>query len=110
MSDSGPKSEVGPLERHVRSTLNSRRRRTAPACPVRARNGSRASFNYLVSAGKNSIGNTQPKRHCRFQVQGKFESNRLFDRKFGWTGSLEDFVDVLRSFAKHRRQRGAVAG
>src|SRR5258707_641866 len=30
----GSKSEVGSLERHVRSTLNSRRRRTAPACPV----------------------------------------------------------------------------
>ena len=36
MSELGSKSEVGSLERHVRSTLNSRRRRTAPACPVRA--------------------------------------------------------------------------
>ena len=71
--------------------------------------GSRASFNHLVSAGSNSIRNTQAKRRCRFEVQGQFENNRLFDRKFGWTSSLEDFVDVLRSLAKHRRQRGAVA-
>jgi hypothetical protein len=33
----GSKSEVGSLERHVRSTLNSRRRRTASICPFRAR-------------------------------------------------------------------------
>src|SRR5258708_38403135 len=32
-------SDVGQLERHVRSTLNSRRRRTAPACPDRAITG-----------------------------------------------------------------------
>src|SRR5258705_3061653 len=35
----GSKSEVGSLERHVRSTLNTRRRRIDPACPVRATNG-----------------------------------------------------------------------
>jgi len=39
-TQSGSKSEVGSLEAHVRSTLNSRRCRTAPACPFRANNGS----------------------------------------------------------------------
>ena len=33
----GSKSEVGSPERHVRSTLNSRRHRIAPARPVRAK-------------------------------------------------------------------------
>jgi len=37
----GSKSEVGSLARHVRSTINSRRRRTVPACPVRAKSGNR---------------------------------------------------------------------
>jgi hypothetical protein len=35
----GPKSEVSSPERHVRSTLNDRRHRIAPARPVRAISG-----------------------------------------------------------------------
>jgi len=39
MSETGSKPEVDRLERHVRSTLNSRRRPTAPACLSRANIG-----------------------------------------------------------------------
>src|SRR5471032_1929038 len=38
----GSKSEVSPLAQHVRSTLNSRHRQAAPACPFGANNGRRA--------------------------------------------------------------------
>jgi hypothetical protein len=37
MSEKGSKTEVAPLERHVRSTLKSRHRPANPACPFRAK-------------------------------------------------------------------------
>jgi hypothetical protein len=52
----------------------------------------------ITLSGNNCIWNAQAKRCCRFEVYGKFESDRLFDREFGWACSLEDFVDVLRGF------------
>src|ERR1700694_504288 len=78
-------------------------------CLKRATSGSRSLFNHLVSAGNNRIWNAQAKRCCRFEVQGKFESDRLFNREFGWASSPEDFVDVLRGLAKHRPQNAPVA-
>jgi hypothetical protein len=44
MSEKGSKTEVAPLERHVRSTLKSRHRPANPACPFRARNGRDVSY------------------------------------------------------------------
>jgi len=50
MSAPGPKTEVAPVERHVRSILNSRHRQATPACPFRAKTGSRSSLDHFVGA------------------------------------------------------------
>jgi hypothetical protein len=59
----GSYSEVSLLARHVRCTLNSRRHRTAPACPVRANNrlmhrNKQRSYSITSSARASSVGGT----------------------------------------------------
>src|SRR5260221_13201555 len=49
---SSQNSDVGQLERHVRSTLNSRRRRTAPACPGCAIRGHEPSLRSLAESAR----------------------------------------------------------
>ena len=52
-------SEVGPLERHVRSTPNSRRRRTTAPCPGCAMTRHRAS-----REGRTEVGKHRVRRKC----------------------------------------------
>jgi hypothetical protein len=58
----GSNSEVGPLERHVRSTPNSRRCRTTPACPGCAAGSTdrRNTFCELLSWGLIEQGLSRP--------------------------------------------------
>jgi hypothetical protein len=52
MSEKGSKTEVAPLERHVRSTLKSRHRPANPACPFRAMSGHRRAQSYVLRSDR----------------------------------------------------------
>src|SRR6266516_1250357 len=95
----GSNSEVGPLERHVRSTPNSRRRRITAPCPGCARSGlMRRSkyllFDHLVGASEQCRRYGEAKRFGRFKVDDQLKLRRLLDWQISGKRALENFTDV----------------
>src|ERR1035437_5083470 len=58
-SDVGPKTEVSPFARHVRSTLESRHRQAASACPFRAMALNRCAIARGGGRGAHQYGSTR---------------------------------------------------
>src|SRR6478672_6980462 len=67
------------------------------------------SFNYLVGASDNRCRNTQSKCGSSLEVQGKFEGDRLLDRKLCWFGSLKYLGCVLRRLFTHQSEACPIA-
>src|SRR6266566_1248114 len=67
------------------------------------------SFNHLVGASDNRCRNTQSKCGSCLEVQGKFEGDRLLDRKLCWFGSLKYPGGVLRRLSTHQSEACPIA-
>src|SRR6266403_4778824 len=107
----GSNSDVGQLERHVRSTLNSRRCRTAPACPFRAKSGSDELYSIISSATADELGGERRFRQSISCLQVTFippnsvlhDRSRDADYRYIGEGTWE------RPMAKQKRSATAIA-
>ena len=95
-----------PKEKRNRAWVNVPNR--LGACPSRTERACRhsttastraASFDDLVGAAEDRLGNRQPERLCGLQVHGKFVVRGLLDRQIARRRASEDLGDEVRCAA-----------
>src|SRR5262245_38055673 len=63
----------------------------------------KASLNHVGGRHKQSIGQREPQRFCRFSIKEEFNRCRFFDREISGFGTLQNLVYKNSRTATHRR-------
>ena len=64
------------------------------SCPEAAIADIALSFDHLVGAGKQRLGNIQTQRLGRLQIDDQLEFGRRLYRQIAWSGSLQNPIDI----------------